>query len=342
MAHVDTRRLSRSDLDVLRQRGIDMWRSGIPQAQVARELGVRPATVHSWTCIFKRGGLKALATKTRGRKRSTLTVAQSNRLRRWVEGKLPGQLRLDFALWTTDAVLTLIKNRFAKTVSKRTVHRLLYEWGFTPKKAARRAWQQDFGQVQTWTTETYPNIAVRAKRCKARIFWADETGIRSDDTTTRGWSPKGKPAIMMTNGRRHTCNVISAINNQGGLAFEVFKGGFRAKTFIGFMKRLIAHAKDRKVFLIVDQHPAHKAKVVQAWLDQHRDSIEIFFLPGYSPELNPDEFLNHDLKAQTVRRTPPISDEHLLAMVRDHLRSRQRSPKTVARFFLAPSVRYAG
>jgi transposase len=311
------------------------------QAEVARRLNVRPATVHRWTQIFKKGGIAALATKTRGRKRTALTAAQSQRLRRLIEGKIPGQLRLDFALWTTDAVLALIEQRFSKRVSKRTVHRLLYDWGFTPKKAARRAWQQDFGAVRTWVSAEYPRIAERAKRCNGRIFWADETGIRSDDTTTRGWSPKGTPAIMTTNGRRHTCNVISAIDNQGGMAFEVFKGGFRAKTFIGFMKRLIAHAKGRKVFLIVDQHPAHKAKVVKAWLKDHHDAIEMFFLPGYSPELNPDEFLNHDLKAQTVRKHPPKSDAHLLSMVRSHLRSRQRTPHVVARFFLAPTVRYA-
>jgi transposase len=318
-----------------------MWRAGTPQAAVARELGVRPATVHAWITAFRRGGESALATRTRGRKREVLTEAQVRRLRRKIEGRTPGQLRLDFALWTTDAVLALIKRQFATTVSKRTVHRLMYEWGFTPKKATKRAWQQDFGQVQAWIVETYPRIAARAKRCKGRIFWADETGVRSDDTTTVGWSAKGTPVIMSANGRRHSCNVISAIDNQGGLAFEVFKGGFNAAKFIGFLKHLIAHAKGQKVFLIVDQHPAHKAMMVTRWLEQHSHAIEMFFLPSYSPELNPDEYLNHDLKAQTVRKKPPMDDAHLISMVRNHLRSRQMTPGKVARFFQAPHVRYA-
>lgn len=341
MARVDTRHLSPREIDALRQKGIDLWRSGISQAEIARQLDVRPATVNSWVQLYRRGGSKALRTKQRGRRRVALTERQEALARRRIEGNTPGQLRLDFALWTTDAVLALIKRLFKKSVSKRTVHRLLYRWGFTPKKAARRAWQQDFAKVDAWLTSEYPKIAARAKRCGGCIFWSDETGVRSDDTTSRGWAPKGQPAIMTTNGRRHSCNVISAITNQGALAFQVFKGGFNAKVFIGFLKRLIEHAKGRKVFLIVDQHPAHKAKMVKKWLVDHRREIEMHFLPSYSPELNPDEFLNHDLKAQTVRRTPPESDAHLLAMVRGHLRSRQKTPSVVAAFFRAPPVRYA-
>jgi transposase len=341
MANVDTRTLSRADLDALRIRGVTLWRGGQSQVAVARYLGVRPATVHAWITAYRQGGEGGLATKTRGRKREVLTPRQIEVLRRKIEGKTPGQLRLDFALWTTDAVLELIRSRYGIIVSKRTVHRLMYEWGFTPKKATKRAWQQDFAQVKAWIAEEYPRIAARAKRCKGRIFWADETGIRSDDTTTVGWSPKGTPAIMAANGRRHSCNVISAIDNQGGLAFEVFKGRFNAAKFIGFLKHLVAHAKGKKVFLIVDQHPAHKAKMVKQWLDLHHQTIEMYFLPGYSPELNPDEYLNHDLKAQTVRKHPPRDEVHLLALVRGHLRSRQKTPATVARFFQAPHVKYA-
>ena len=341
MARVDTRTLPPHEIDALRRRGIELWRSGLCQAEVARQLDVRPATVHSWVQLYRTGGAKALQTRPRGRRRVVLTKRQEAMLQRRIEGNTPGQLRLDFALWTTDAVLALIKRLFNKSVSKRTVHRLLYRWGFTPKKAARRAWQQDFADVEAWLTSEYPKIAARAKRCGGCIFWSDETGIRSDDTTSRGWAPKGQPAIMATNGRRHACNVISAITNQGALAFQVFKGGFNAKVFIGFLKRLIEHAKGRKVFVIVDQHPAHKAKIVRKWLADNSKSIEMYFLPGYSPELNPDEFLNHDLKAQTVRKTPPENDAHLLSMVRGHLRSRQRTPHIVANFFRAPPVRYA-
>jgi transposase len=175
MFKVDTRTLSRSDLDNLRARGAGIWRAGTPQAAVFRELGVRAATVSAWITAFRRGGESALATRTRSRKREELTETRGRRLRRKIEGKTPGQWRLDFALWTTDAVLAVIKRQCTTVVSKRTVHRSMYEWGYTPMKATKRAWQQDFVPVQGWIVGTYPRITARAKRCKGRIFWADET-----------------------------------------------------------------------------------------------------------------------------------------------------------------------
>jgi transposase len=213
--------------------------------------------------------------------------------------------------------------------------------GNTPKKGTRRAWQQDHLEVTKWIHKDYPAIAARAKREKGRIFWGDETGVRSDEGTTVGWSPVGEPVPMAANGRRHQCNVISAIDNIGGLAFQVFRGSFTVPVFLGFLKRLISHGKGRKIFLILDQHPVHKAKAVRHWLDDRKNEIEIFFMPGYSPELNPDEYLNNDLKCQTVRKIPPKDNEHLLSLVRGHLRKRQRQPEIVARFFEPPFVKYA-
>lgn len=341
MAKVDTRRLSQSEQDELRSKAIASWKNGASQASVAREFGVREATVSSWVKSFKEKGAKSLKSKRRGRRETALTKTEKNRLYKKIVGNTPGQLRLGFALWTTDAVLRLIEVLLKKKVSKGTVHRLLYSWGFTPKKAQRRAWQQDFAKVDAWLNDEYPQIAARAKREKARVFWADETGLRSDDTTSLGWAPVGERAIMTVNGRRYSCNVISAIDNQGGLAFHVFKGKFDSNKFIYFLEQVIRYASGTKVFLVVDGHPTHKSKAVRAWLNSRSDKIELFILPPYSPELNPDEYLNHDLKASTVRRNPPFNEEHLFSIVRGHLHRRQRQPGVVARFFDAPAVGYA-
>jgi transposase len=341
MAKMDTRKLSQQEQDELRINAIAAWQGGVSQAEVSRRFDVREATVSSWVKEFKISGSKGLISQRRGRRETTLSESDKKRLYKKIVGNTPGQLRLGFALWTTDAVLSLIKVTLKKTVSKSTVHRLLYSWGFTPKKAQRRAWQQDFGKVDEWLNADYPNIAHRAKREKARIFWGDETGLRSDDTTSLGWSPKGERAIMTVNGRRYYCNVISAIDNEGGLAFHVFKDKFNSDKFIYFMERLIEYAKNQKVFLVVDGHPTHKSKAVKAWVKSRSDQIELFILPPYSPELNPDEYLNHDLKASTVRRNPPFNEEHLFSIVRGHLHKRQRQPEIVARFFNAPAVIYA-
>lgn len=341
MAKVDTRTLSPADLEIVRRRAIALVDGGMSQASAAREVGVREATMSRWMKRFHASGEEGLVDRKRGKPRELLTLRQEAHLRKKIEGKTPGQLRLDFALWTTDAVMTLIRVCYGKTVSKRTVHRLLFTWGFTPKKGTRRAWQQDNAAVAHWVATEYPAIATRAKREKGRIFWADETGLRSDEGTSVGWSPVGKPAIMAANGRRWFCNVISAIDNEGGLAFQVFRGGFKIPVFIGFLKRLIQHGKGRKIFLILDQHPVHRAALVRKWVNERPKEIEIFFMPGYSPELNPDEYLNNDLKGQTVRKKPPKDGEHLVTMVRGHLRRRQKQPAIVRNFFQAPFVQYA-
>ena len=280
MAKVDTRTLNPEALEIIRRRAVDLVAGGMTRAEAARTVGVRAATMTAWMQRYETGGSGGLVDRTRGRRREALTQKEELKLRGLIEGKTPGQLRMDFALWTTEAIMWLIGDRFGKTVSKRTVHRLLFAWGFTPKKGTRRAWQQDSVAVKHWVETEFPAINKRAKREKARIFWADETGLRSDEGTAVGWSEKGAPAIMTANGRRWFCNVISAIDNQSGLAFQVFRGGFKTGVFIGFLRRLIQHGKGRKVLLILDQHPVHKAKSVRTWVDSHRDQIEVFFLPG--------------------------------------------------------------
>lgn len=341
MAKVDTRTLSFNELQVLRQRGVGLVLGGMTQAAAARETGVTAATMCSWMKRHNRRGEEGLVDRKRGKKRILLTKRQSERLRALIIGRHPGQLRLDFALWTVDAVIALTADRFGVSMSKRTTHRLLHEWGFTPKRSTRRAWQQDSQAVEQWIAREYPALASRAKREKALIFWGDEAGVRNDERTIPGWAPKGERAIALVNGARYSCNVISAIDNEGRLCFQVFKGGFRASSFIVFMKQLLRHSRNRKVHLIVDRHPAHIAKVVQAWLAERREKIEVHFIPAYSPELNPDEYLNNDLKAQTVRRRSPDNHDAMVSMVRSHLRRRQRQPQVVANFFQAPLVRYA-
>jgi transposase len=213
MAKVDTRTLNPEELEGVRRRAVELVAGGMTKAAAARVVGVRAATMTAWMQRYEIGGSDGLVDRTRGRRREALTEKEELKLRRLIEGKPPGQLRMDFALWTTEAILWLIGERFGKTVSKRTVHRLLFAWGFTPKKGTRRAWQQDSAAVKHWVETEYPAIERRAKREKARIFWADETGLRSDEGTTVGWSEKGTPAIMTANGRRWFCNVISAIDN---------------------------------------------------------------------------------------------------------------------------------
>ena len=219
--------------------------------------------------------------------------------------------------------------------------RLLRRWGFTPQKPVRRAYEADPVAVEHWMQVEYPRIQRRAKAHKALLYWGDEMGLRADHQSGRSYAPRGQTPVIPGTGQRFGCNMVSAITNRGNLCFMVFKRKFRLGVFLQFLRRLLKQAGGRKVFLIIDGHPVHRAKGVRNWIAAQQGRVEIFFLPAYRPDLNPDEFLNHDTKANAVGRQRPRHQKQLMAKVRSHLRNRQNTPSVVRRFFHAPSVKYA-
>lgn len=214
---------------------------------------------------------------------------------------MPDQLKLRYALWTREAVQQLMAQETGVKIAIRTLGEYLKRWGFRVQKPKKRAYEQRPAEVrqwldQQWLDQEYPAIHARAKAENAEIYWGDETGLLSDSQHVRGYAPKGKTPVIRLNAKRESINLLSALTNQGKVRFRVFDGTMNADILIDFMKRLIKDAK-RKVFLILDNLRVHHAKVVKAWLAEHKDEIEVFYLPSYSPELNPDEYMNCDLKA---------------------------------------------
>jgi len=294
MTKRDARFLTPEAQAELRLRVMNAVQAGMSQAEAALLFGVSRWSVVQWAKAHRGAGVRALAAKRRGRRKGEagkLTAKQSDRIRALVVGKMPEQLKLPFYLWTRAAVKLLIRREYAVNLSLSAVGGYLKRWGLTVQRPVKRAYERDDAAVVTWRAEVYPRIAERAKREKARIYWGDETGLRSDDVRGRGFAPVGQPPVVQVPGKRFGCNVISALTNKGELSFMVFEGRFEAQTFIVFCERLIKQSR-RKVFLIVDGHPAHRAKIVRAWLEEHAER----FLPGYAPDLNPDELVNGDLK----------------------------------------------
>jgi transposase len=210
----------------------------------------------------------------------------------------------------------------------------------TPQKPVRRAYERSPEAVKRWLKEEYPEIVASAKRKGAEIYWGDEMGLRSDHQTGTSYALRGVTPVIPGTGQRFRCNMISAVTNRGRLSFMVFKEQFTIEVFIRFLKRLVKHV-GRKVFLIVDRLRVHTSPKVKAWIDRSGAAIEIFTLPAYSPDLNPDEFLNNDVKSNALGRRRPTTQRELIADTRAYLRSTQRRPEIVARYFHAPSVRYA-
>jgi hypothetical protein len=237
-------------------------------------------------------------------------------------------------------VRELIRREFGVRLSSRSVRRHLARWGFTPQKPKRLAYERDPEAVRQWLEEEYPAIRQRAHREKARIYWGDAMGFRSDHQAGRSYAPKGRTPTTSGTGQRFGASMLSVITNRGHLAFMVFKVAFTAVVFLRFLGRLAKEAR-RKVFLIVDGHPVHRSRAVRAWLAKNAERIEMFLLPGYSPDLNPDEMLNQDVKTNAVGKRRPRSRSQMMRTVRGYLDCRRRNPELVRRYFHEPSVRYA-
>jgi transposase len=337
----DARSLPSIAQEDLRQKAVKAVSDGKTQVEVAKILGITRQAVGKWISKFRKEGDKSLKAKRRGRpKGGTLHPWQAAQIAKTVTDHHPDQLKLPFYLWTREAVAQLIEQRFGIRISIWTVGRYLSRWGFTPQKPIRRAYEQNPEAVQSWLEKDYPLVQKRAKKEKALIYWGDEMGLRSDHAVGRSYGRCGQTPIIPGTGQRFGCNMISAINNRGQLNFMVFKSRFDTNVFLGFLKRMIRQIK-RKVFLIIDGHPVHHATKIRNWIQKHTAQICLFYLPGYSPQLNPDEMLNQDVKSNAVGRQRAKNQKELIANTRGYLRSRQRQPHIVKRYFQEEHVRYA-
>jgi transposase len=342
MSPHDARKLSPDALQELRYRAVRaVVEQGMQVAEAGRTFGVGRTALHAWLAAYREGGQVALKLKKRGRKpASRLKGHQAATIVRLITDRCPDQLKLPFALRTREAVGQLIEQRTGLKLSIWTVGRLLKRWGFTPQKPARRAYERDPVSVRRWLEETYPAIRREAQAEKAEVHWGDEMGVRSDHQAGTTCGRRGETPVVPGTGKRFGCNMISAITNRGPLAFLVFRERFTSEVFLRFLRRLIRQ-DGRKVYLIVDGHPVHRSKRVGRWLERHAERIRLFRLPGYGPDLNPDELLNNDVKADAVGRRRPGGRDEMIAGVGGHLRSTQKCPGIVRSFFKHPSVAYA-
>jgi transposase len=341
MKTCDTRCLSPEAQEALRVRVVRALRNGMKKSVAARTFGVSRTSIDRWLNIVELGNITSLKAKKRGRPKGTrLASYQAATTVRLITDRCPDQLKLPFALWTREAVQQLLAERFGLEVSVWTVGRYLAKWGLTPRKPLRRAYERDPVAVQRWLDHEYPVIEKQAKAEKAEIHWGDQMGLRSDHQTGTSYGRRGQTPVIPGTGQRFRCNMMSTITNRGQLSFMVFPENFTGAVFIKFVTRLL-RLRRRKLLLIVDRHPAHRSAEVQRWLARQAARVELFFLPGYSPDLNPDEFLNQDVKSNALGRQRPATRAEMIDGVRSYLRRTQHQPEIVKSYFQAESVRYA-
>lgn len=312
--------------------------------KIAELTGLSWGAVNTALKLYKQGGISSLKPERRGRKVGTersLSIEQEQRVQKLICEKRPEQLKMNFALWTRGAVMELISKEFGLDLSIRCVGNYLNRWGFTPQKPTKRAYEQQPKAVKKWLDEQYPEIEQRASVEGAEIHWGDETAVMNTDVRGRSYSPRGQtPETRAVCGKREKFSMISTVTNRGKCRWMIIDGAFNSERFIEFMKLLIKDA-DHKIFLVLDNLRVHHSKPVKKWVEENQEEIELFFLPSYSPELNPDERLNADLKHKITTVAPARTRKKLLEVTTRHMRLIEQSTQRVINYFGDPHIRYA-
>ena len=343
MNTTDARKLNQQAQYELRKQVVRLREKGLDNKAISEIVGLSQCHISTICKKYERGGLDAIKPGLRGRRHGAqreLTAEQEVGIQKLLVDKTPDQLKLSFALWTREAVRLAIKQIYGRDLPLRTISDYLKRWGFTPQKPTKRAYEQNPKLVAQWHETVYPEIQALAKQEKAEIHWGDETGIQNNAYNAKGFAPKGKTPVVRINATKSRVNMISSITNRGKVRFMLYKENMTSQVLIRFMSRLVKGA-DRKVFLILDNLRVHHSKLVKAWLKEHEEEIAVFYLPSYSPELNPDEYLNSDLKHCIRSGLPARTEKALTKKTRSFMRKLQNRPKHVSNYFRHPKIAYA-
>ncbi len=336
----DARRLTADQLTELRRRGVEAVQGGKPVKLVAEVLGVTRQALFNWLALYRAGGWQRLDAKKRGGRPKRITGEELKWLYDVVTLGDPAQLQFPFALWTSKLLCEALHKKFGIRLSKASMCRLLNQLGLSPQRPLWRAWQQDPESVAKWLEEDFPAIQREARKARGEVWFGDEAGVRSDFHRGTTWARKGRTPVVETTGARFGLNLVSAVNRKGAMRFMCVKGRVNSGVVVEFMRRLLS-STDRPVFLILDGHPAHKAAAVRAFAEKNKDRLRVFYLPGYSPDLNPDEWVWRNLKSHGVGRQSISGPDHLLSLVKKTMRSLQRRPKVIRSFFKQAGGGYA-
>ena len=340
MKRQDGRRLSHKTLEELRIRAVRQVASGESPEVVIKALGFTRGRIYEWLAKYREGGVDALRAKPIPGRPPKLSGRQLRWIYQTVTNKNPVQLKFTFALWTRAMVRELIRRQFGVRLSEVAVGRLLAKLGLSVQKPLRRAYEQNATLVEKWLKVEYPQIHAAARKAGADIYFEDEAGVRSDFHAGTTWAPVGQTPVVRATGQRFGFNMISAVSAKGKMGFMVKRSRVTAAVFGEFLDRLLYNSR-RPIFLIVDGHPTHRAAKVRKFVADTNGRLQLFFLPPYSPELNPDELVWNNVKNHAVGKRALITFKQLHHLVVSHLRKLQRQPAMIRAFFQEPHVRYA-
>ena len=343
MEKVDFRTLSSEERYVFRKRAITLINSGEKQKDIAKLFGVRANTVNDWKKSYQLNGVKGLKDKAKGPNSEDcklLSKEQEKEIQKMIIDTMPNQLKLSFSLWTRKAVKELVERELNIILAITTMGDYLRSWGFSPQKPKKKAYEQCSKKVKKWLEEEYPAIQKQANLENAEIHWGDETGVRNNSQHGRSYAPKGKTPVKISMAKRFSVNMVSTVSNRGKVEFMIYSGSMNAERLIEFLKQF-TKGKKRKMYLILDNLRVHHSKLVKKWVEENNEKIALFHLPPYSPEKNPDEYLNCDLKYGLSERPAPRNQEQLKDNVQNHMELLQENQSRVMKYFHHEDIKYA-
>jgi transposase len=328
MEQEDGRALTVSALEERRKIIIRMKESSYSEQEIVATTGCSRQVIYPLWNKYKKNKDKVFHVQVRGNKLGngrTLSTQQENKIKKLIVDKYPDQLKFDYALWTREAVKLLVEKECKIVMPIRTIGEYLKRWGYTPQKPVKYAYERDSEKVRAWLENMYPDIKKQAKRQKAEIYWGDETTVKAGDVRGRGYAPQGRTPVVNRTEKRENVSMISAITNKGKVFWKLHEGSINGELVLDFVKRLIRNKKN-KIFLILDNAKTHHSKMLQEWVGKKKDKIKLFYLPPYSPDLNPDEHVNSDVKYGVGSKTPKRTREGLRAATEEHMRMLKKTP----------------
>jgi transposase len=341
MERINLRKVNADEMFTIKKQVVRLKELGKRGAEIEELTGVNESAVSRIWQTYLREGTAGIKPKKSGRKPDDgrkLNADQEREIRRAIIDKTPDQLKLAGCLWTRQKISDYINQIYGVCLALNSITYYLKRWGLTCQRPTKRAYAQDDVRVKSFQEKEYPAIAARAKNENADIFWGDETGVCNTANYERGFSLKGQPPVLKVETKRECVSMISAITNKGSVRFMLYET-MTQQTLIDFLRRLVSDAL-RKVFLILDNLRVHHGKIVAQWLEKNRDRIEVFFLPPYSPELNPVEYLNHALKVDVQSGKHPRKKSDLIHKIHSFMRRIQHRGHMVRSFFRHRKLRF--
>jgi transposase len=337
----DGRKFDHQTLEEIRLMAIERVREGERPADVIASYGFNRTTIYKWidAAFNSDTGIDALRSKPATGRPRTLTAAQEMQVFRWVNGRDPRQYGLDFGLWTRAIVARLIEKNFGLQLGLTAIGELLAKLGLTPQKPLQRAYQRDAEAIEKWQREIYPAIAKQARKQKAEVFFWDESGFRADTVHGKTWGVRGQTPVVHRPGQRQSISAASAVNSKGAFWFCTYEGGLNAELFVELLQKMM-HRRKKPIHLVLDSLPAHKKACVGEYVKSTNGKLTLHFLPGYAPDLNPDELVWSHVKRTGVARRPLEKGEKLGDRIGEQLAEIQNKPELVRSFFRTPSVAY--